>query len=264
MDTQGEQSPGPIDGHVTENPSLPAHPMYTQEPRSNFAPQYITPAAESDHPKEDYFIFRPPLLEQAIQEVKSRLSKEEDGEMRSVWILTTISHWGTETEVLGLLCDLSLLLCYYDFVGLCSSRIFRIPLNYIDTVTWGPLSYPRMSLHKREGQALQVQWDKLRPPPSFLSRWNPWADDFPYIIITQHPGATKREELQGMCQLEQFMEHLVELIRLSHDRNPLPGRANGLLYLQRPVNIGTSLGLVSLVNTSIQLGYAKSRSGFGF
>ncbi|OCT69790.1 tumor protein p63-regulated gene 1-like protein [Xenopus laevis] len=261
MEAQGEHPPEVTAAHGTKDASLPAHPMYTQEPRASFTPQYISPTVE--RPKEDFFIFRPRLLEQAIQDLKNQLSKDEDGDMRTVWILTTISHWGTENEVLVLLCDRSLLLCYYDFVGLCSSRIFRIPLNYIDTVTWGPLSYPKTALHKHEGPALQVQWDKLRPPPSFVSRWNPWAD-LPYVILTQHPGSTNKAEMHGMCQLEQFMEHLVESVRLSYTQNPLPGRDNGLLVLHRPVNMETSLGLISLLNTSIQLGYAKSRSGFGF
>ncbi|KAM4603152.1 tumor protein p63-regulated gene 1-like protein, partial [Discoglossus pictus] len=133
---------------------------------------------------------QPPLLHQAIQDVKGQLSGQEDGDLQSVWILTQVTHWGSQCELLAFLTERSLLFCYYDFVGLSSSRLFRVPLNYIDTVTWGPLVYPRTALNKLQGPALKVQWDKFRAQPSFLSRWNPWADDFPYIILTQHPRAT--------------------------------------------------------------------------
>ncbi|XP_075468760.1 tumor protein p63-regulated gene 1-like protein [Ascaphus truei] len=263
-----EQSPPPETSpeDETRDPKIAAHPMYTQQPRAAFAPKYINPGppTQGEKPSEEFFILRPPLLQQAIEEVQCRLSPDEDGKLQSNWILTQVSHWNTECELLAFLCERSLVLCYYDFVGLSSSRLFRVPLNYIDTVTWGPLSYPRTALKKRAGPALQVQWDKLRAPPSFLSRWNPWADDLPYIILTQHPGATSLSGLQDKCQLEPFKEHLVELVRRAHDRSPLPGRANGPLILQRPICMETFLGLLSMVSSSGQLGYAKSRGGFGF
>lgn len=238
--------------------------MYTQGPREPFTPSYITPETQTRKPKEDFFIFRPSLIYQAIRDIESRLSPDEDGKLQSTWILTQISHWGTECELLALLCDRTLMLCYYDFVGLCSSQLFRIPLNYIDTVTWGPLSYPLMAVNKQDGQGLKVKWDKLRGPPSFLSWWNPWANDLSYIILTKHPGSPGQSDLENMCKLEEFKERLVEMVTLSHKNSPLPGRANGLLTLYRPVNVDTSVGLVSLFNTKTQLGYAKPRWNFGF
>ncbi|XP_053547802.1 tumor protein p63-regulated gene 1-like protein [Bombina bombina] len=130
----------------TGNQQVPEHPMYTQEPRASFSPKCINPP--SNFSKEDFFIFRLPLLNQAIKDIESQLSEDEDGELHSVWIMTQITHWGAECELLAFLSAHSLLLCYYDFVGLSSSRLFRIPLNYIDTVTWGPLTYPRTALSK--------------------------------------------------------------------------------------------------------------------
>uniref|UniRef100_A0A8C5PFX5 HSac2 domain-containing protein n=1 Tax=Leptobrachium leishanense TaxID=445787 RepID=A0A8C5PFX5_9ANUR len=259
-----EQTTQPETSSDKEKPQLEAHPMYTQGPRETFTPEYIIPETQTRTPREDFFIFRRSLVYQAIQDIQSRLSPEEDGNLQSTWILTQISHWGTECELLALLCDRTLMLCYYDFVGLCSSRLFRVPFNYIDTVTWGPLSYPQTALNKRDGQGLKVQWDKLREPPSLLSRWNPWAKDLPYIILTKHPGSPGQSDLEDMCKLEEFKERLVEAVGLAHQDNPIPGRANGLLTLQKPVNVETSVGLVSLVNSKTQLGYAKPRWNFGF
>ncbi|KAM3912654.1 tumor protein p63-regulated gene 1-like protein [Leptodactylus fuscus] len=246
------------------DPKISSHPMYTLEPRASFTPEYINPEMREKPPTEDYFIFRPTVVQQAVQEIQSRLSPEEDGNMRSSWILAQMSHWGTEREVIAFICDRSLLVCYYDFVELGRSHVFRIPLNYIDTVTWGPLSYPKMALNKREGNAIQIKWDKLREPPSVLSWWNPWTEDLSYMNLIQHPGNPTEKNLRDMCQLENFMEQLVEIVKVAHEQSPLPGRANGLLFLERPVTLDTSLGLVSLFNHKVQLGYAKPRWRFGF
>nr|DBA14889.1 TPA: hypothetical protein GDO54_004166 [Pyxicephalus adspersus] len=238
--------------------------MYTMEPRASFTPQYINPETKKSNPPEEYFIFRPSVVQQAVQNVSRFFSEDEDGQVHSSWILAQMSHWGTEREVLAFLCERSLLICYYNFLEMGSCRIFRIPLNYIDTVIWGPLSYSKMALNKREGNAVQVKWDKLRAPPSLMSWWNPWTEDLSYINLIQHPGVATQEDIRDMCQLEQFMEKLTEMVKLAHERSPLPGRANGPIILQRPVQIDTSIGLVSLLNSKVQLGYAKPRWGFGF
>ncbi|KAM5141144.1 tumor protein p63-regulated gene 1-like protein [Mantella aurantiaca] len=243
---------------------LPPHPMYTKEPRAAFTPQCINPETKEITPTEEYFIFRPSVVQQAVQNLRESLSEDEDGQLHSTWILAQISHWGTEREVLVFLCDRSLMICYYNFLEMGSCRLFRIPLNYIDTMIWGPLAYSKMALNKREGHALQVKWDKFRAPPSLLSWWNPWTEDLSYINLIQHPGVPTQEDLKDMCQLEQFKETLMEKVKLAHEHSPLPGRANGALILHRPVQIDTSLGLVSLLNRKVQLGYAKPRWGFGF
>ncbi|XP_063818536.1 tumor protein p63-regulated gene 1-like protein [Pseudophryne corroboree] len=261
VETVPPETPSPAD---SAEPKSPVDVLYTQEPRAAFTPQTIDVETKQSPSKEDFFIFRPSVAQQAIQEIQSHLSQDEDGELQSSWILAQISHWGTEREVLAFICNKSLLICYYDFVELGSSRVFRIPLNYIDTLTWGPLSYPRMALNKRDVYALQVKWDKLREPPSLFSWWNPWTEDLSYINLIQHPGDTTEKHLKDMCQLDKFMERLVDMVKLAHERSPLPGRANGLLVLNRPVNTDTSLGLLSLLNSKARLGYAKPRWGFGF
>lgn len=39
---------------------------------------------------------------------------------------------------------------------------------------------------RRNGEGVRVFWDRLREP-SFTSRWNPFATDFPFITFTYHP-----------------------------------------------------------------------------
>ncbi|XP_029437740.1 tumor protein p63-regulated gene 1-like protein isoform X2 [Rhinatrema bivittatum] len=118
-------------------------------------------------------------------------------------------------------------------------------------------------LTERQGQSLRIGWDKLRPL-SFLARWNPWSSDLPYVTLMQHPAAGLEESVSHMFQLEQFQEQLVECVKRAHRENPLPGRANGPLVLEQPIPMETYLGLMSLLSSKAQLGYAKSRGAFGF
>ncbi|XP_029437739.1 tumor protein p63-regulated gene 1-like protein isoform X1 [Rhinatrema bivittatum] len=239
--------------------------LYSKEPRLGYSPTSVPVSTSHKNTpgKGEYFILRNGSLEQAIVDVKSVLSPVEDGEVQSIWILTEVDHWNNDQERLIFLTHRSLLLCHYDFVSLCGSQLFRIPLNFIDTLHWGELSYPSTSLNKRQGQSLRIGWDKLRPL-SFLARWNPWSSDLPYVTLMQHPAAGLEESVSHMFQLEQFQEQLVECVKRAHRENPLPGRANGPLVLEQPIPMETYLGLMSLLSSKAQLGYAKSRGAFGF
>ncbi|XP_069506733.1 tumor protein p63-regulated gene 1-like protein [Ambystoma mexicanum] len=259
-----EQPPGPsaLTAPGEAGPEPHAH-LYPKEPRVGYTPSALEPAPRRTRNGADYFILRAALLDQAIKDMTNLLSPADDGAVQSVWILTEVTHWNQDQERLALLTERTLLLCQYDFVGLSSSQLFRVPLNFIDTVFWGPFTYPSTSLNKREGHALRIQWDKLRQP-SFLSRWNPWASDLPYLTLTEHPAAGIEEKVAHMCQLGKFKEQLVEQVRTAHAENPLPGRANGLLVLEQPVTVDTYLGLLSLISSKAEMGYSKSRGLFGF
>lgn len=255
---QADPSPSSILRVDSQDPH--AH-LYPKEPRTGYAPSALEPAPRRSG--DDYFILRSGVLDQAIKDVTNILSPADDGDVQSAWILTEVDHWNQEQERLVLLTQHSLLLCQYDFVGLCSSQLFRVPLNFIDTIIWGHFTYPSTSLNKREGQAVRIQWDKLRQP-SFLSRWNPWASDLPYVTLTEHPAARRDKTEAQMCQLEKFKAQLEERVRAAHAVDPLPGRANGPLVLEKPVPMDTYVGLVSFISSKAELGYSKSRGLFGF
>ncbi|KAJ1122412.1 hypothetical protein NDU88_000899 [Pleurodeles waltl] len=253
-----DPSPSPVLQVDHQEPH--AH-LYSKEPRVGYSPSALEPAPRRSG--GDYFILRSGVLEQAIKDVTGILSPAVDGDVQSAWILTEINHWNQDQERLVLLTQNSLLLCQYDFVGLCSSQLFRVPLNFIDTIIWGPFTYPSTSLNKREGQAVRIQWDKLREP-SFISRWNPWASDLPYVTLTEHPAADREKTVMHMCQLEKFKAKLTEQVQAAHATDPLPGRANGPLVLEKPIPVETYMGLLSFISSKAELGYAKSRGLFGF
>lgn len=50
---------------------------------------------------------------------------------------------------------------------------------------------------------MRVFWDKLREP-SLTSRWNPFANDYPYTTLTYHPVRNVNEKLTKLCEVRRL------------------------------------------------------------
>ncbi|KAG7228695.1 hypothetical protein INR49_008473 [Caranx melampygus] len=299
----------------------------------------------------------PGTLNQAIKDVEALVDKEVDGSLHSVWLMADgcqqqldlatctrlsglVDHWNNEKERLVMITDNSLLVCKYDFVMFRCEQIQRIPLNFVDRISFGTFTFPKRSvLHEnsdrklraairrlrsgvrgevqgrgdqpgthgaaelkqawqrnecaerrwvwrlrgapyevasvtdclkaqggifrhlplsseysvfllrmlddvmREGEGVRVFWDRLREP-SFTSRWNPFATDYPFITFTYHPVRSISDTLTALCDIQNFREKLKDAAQKVHATKPVPGKANGVLVLNQPIHIEAYVGLI--------------------
>nr|XP_046247747.1 tumor protein p63-regulated gene 1 protein [Scatophagus argus] len=210
-----------------------------------------------------FFVLRPGTLNQAIKDVEALVDKEVDGSVQSIWLMAEVDHWNNEKERLVLITDSSLLVFKYDFVMLNCEQFQRIPLNFVDRISHGPFSFPKRSLLQREGEGVRVFWDRLREP-SFTTRWNPFATDFPFITFTYHPVRNISDTFAALCDIQNFREQLKNAAQKVHAMKPVPGKANGVLVLNQNIEIEAYVGLMSFLGNQNKLGYCMARGNLGF
>ncbi|TDH08048.1 hypothetical protein EPR50_G00093750 [Perca flavescens] len=210
-----------------------------------------------------FFVLRPGTLNQAIKDVEALVDQEVDGSVHSHWLMAEVDHWNNEKERLVLITDNSLLVFKYDFIMFNCEEIKRIPLNLVDRISCGKFSFPKRALIEREGEGVRVFWDRLREP-SFTSRWNPFATDFPFITFTHHPVRNVSDAFAALCDIQKFREQLKDAAQKVHAMRPVPGKANGVLVLNQPIHIEAFVGLMSFLGNQNKLGYCVARGNIGF
>ncbi|XP_029939931.1 tumor protein p63-regulated gene 1 protein isoform X2 [Salarias fasciatus] len=210
-----------------------------------------------------FFVLRPGTLNQAIKDIQALVNEEVDGGVRSIWLMAEVDHWNNEKERLVMITDNTLLVFKYDFIMLRCDQIQRIQLNYVDRISYGGFTFPKPSLLQRDGEGLRVFWDRMREP-SFTSRWNPFATDFPFITFTHHPVRHVSDSLTALCDIHNFREQLRDAAQKDHALRPVPGKANGVLVLNQPIHIDAYVGVMSFLGNQNKLGYSMARGSIGF
>lgn len=219
--------------------------------------------AVSQFKRRRFFVLRPGTLNQAIKDVESCVDKEVDGNILGVWLLAEVDHWNNEKERLAVITNHRLLIIKYDFVMLNCDQIQKIPLNIVDRICQGGFSFPKNSLLQRAGEGLRIHWDRLREP-SFVSWWNPFATDLPYITFTSHPVKDLGDPFTSLCNIQSFCEQLKEAAEKAHAAKPVPGKANGVLVLNQTILIQAYLGVMSGLGNQNKLGYCMARGNIGY
>ncbi|XP_038671393.1 tumor protein p63-regulated gene 1-like protein [Scyliorhinus canicula] len=207
---------------------------------------------------------QPGTFDQALADIKAQINQQDDGALQSTWLLAEVDHWNNEKERIVLICEKSLLICKYDFMVLTYQYCRRVPLNYIDKVYYGEFTFPERSMtSRRDGKGVRLHWDKLREA-SFISRWNPWSEEIPYTTFAEHPAINATERFTSLCKLENFKAALASAVQKAYQQDPVPGRANGAIVLDRPVTIDAYVGVISMINNQNRLGYSLARGSVGF
>ncbi|XP_054876331.1 tumor protein p63-regulated gene 1 protein [Poeciliopsis prolifica] len=230
-----------------------ARPQLADLPADSFLQHFKT---------RKFFVLRPGTLNQAVKDIEALVNKEEDGSIHGTWLMAEVDHWNNEKERLVVITDNTLLIFKYDFVLLGCEQIQKIQLNYIDRIAHGSFSFPKGSLLKRDGDGLRIFWDRLREP-SFSSKWNPFANDFPFTTFIHHP-VRNIDTLAALCDIQTFSERLKHAAERAHMRKPIPGKANGVLVLQQPIYIEAYVGAMSFLGNQNKLGYCMARGNLGF
>ncbi|XP_071373718.1 tumor protein p63-regulated gene 1 protein [Centroberyx affinis] len=210
-----------------------------------------------------FFVLRPGTLNQAIEDIETLVDKEIDGSVCSIWLMAEVDHWNNEKERVVLITDNSLLVCKYDFMMFNCEQIQRIPLNFVDRISHGTFTFPKRSLLSREGEGMRVFWDRQREP-SFASRWNPFATDYPFITFTYHPVRNADDKFVALCEIQNFQEQLRQAAQKAHAMKPVPGKANGVLVLNQPIHVEAYVGVMSFIGNQNKLGYCLARGNIGF
>lgn len=210
-----------------------------------------------------FLVLRPGTLNQAIADVKTLVDKEMDGSVHSVWLMAEVDHWNNEKERLVVITDNTLLVMKYDFLMLNCEQIQRIPLNFVDRISYGAFSFPQRSLLQREGEGVRVFWDRLREP-TFTSRWNPFTNDLPFITFTHHPVRNVSDMFAALSDIQTFREQLRDAAQRAHATKPVPGKANGVLVLNQNIHIDAYVGVMSFLGNQNKLGYSMARGNIGF
>ncbi|BFZ23380.1 hypothetical protein BsWGS_26419 [Bradybaena similaris] len=209
-----------------------------------------------------FYCYKDSHFERAVNDVKSIIKPELDGQLRSSWLLTEIDHWDFEREKIILLTDYSMFVVKYNFINEKLYEYRRIMLHIIHSICIGDFVYPNASLMpERKHGGIQIRWDKGEQL-TFGQKWNPWCSDIPWITLCHHPLIYNPKETEtATYNVDEFFETIVaETSKVFTDKRP----NDTLKVIEGPINIETYASPVSLVFNQSAIGFFRDRNGVSF
>uniref|UniRef100_A0A0A9YIB9 Tumor protein p63-regulated gene 1-like protein n=1 Tax=Lygus hesperus TaxID=30085 RepID=A0A0A9YIB9_LYGHE len=209
----------------------------------------------------DFFSYRDGLVSSAVEECRAEVMNEEDGALVGAWLLTEISFWDNEKERLILLTTKSLITVKYDFITLRPLDNKKVPLELIDTVIIGELSYPPISIiPSRNMSGVRVMWNQGKPM-AFVKKWNPFEKEIPFCTFTSHPllwhaGAEEADE-KKVYNVDDFTTSLKDALERKIKTFQCSVQHKSIL-------LENYVGLGSLIHNKNSLGFFKVRGKFSF
>ncbi|XP_014294089.1 tumor protein p63-regulated gene 1-like protein isoform X2 [Halyomorpha halys] len=250
VDLENMEDPLQNDSFEATNPSAP----------KKARPNSLALVPWSGENAKDYFCFRNGLISSAIEECKTELLTEDGGEIIGCWLLTEISFWDSEKERLIILTDKHLYTIKYDFIALKQLDQRKTPLDMIDTIIVGELSYPATSLiPSRNINGVRLMWGEGRPV-SFLKKWNPFEKDIPFTTFTSHPLMWHKDEETKERRIFSVDDFVLELKKLFEDKI----QTLQCSLQHRPILLENYIGVGALIHNKNSLGFFKVRGKFSF
>ncbi|CAG9863390.1 unnamed protein product [Phyllotreta striolata] len=256
----------------------------------------LQPAVSVREDPNNFFTFRDGVVERAVRECTAHLLDESEGPVYASFLLTLINHWDTDKERLIMLTAKNLILVKYDFIALRRLGCRKFQYSDIEGIVIGNLVYPNGSLipkmngfadgissllenclfkrmPKNDNQAdienlnqnrdrnmkgirLLLKQDK---PDSFVSKWNPFNNEVPFLTFTFHPLYFHKdctdERIRNVYSLDLFVEHVCLSVQKWKENS---------VILQHNILLENYVGVGSVIHNRNSLGFFKVRGKFSF
>ncbi|ENN81610.1 hypothetical protein D910_06399 [Dendroctonus ponderosae] len=225
--------------------------------------QTLPPRINIEQDANNFFTYRDGVAEKAAIECAAEfLDIENEGPVIESFLLTQINHWDTDKERLILLTPRVLLVVKYDFIALKRLSYKKLPLEDIEAIIIGDLTYPNGSLiPDRNMKGIRILFGKGKPI-KLSSKWNPFTEDLPIWTFTYHPlyfhkGCTD-ESLRKTYDLDYFVETFCKTCMEMGIKNYESRILHSHILLQNYVGFG------AIIHNRHDLGFFKVRGKFSF
>ncbi|XP_066260878.1 tumor protein p63-regulated gene 1 protein-like isoform X1 [Euwallacea similis] len=260
--------------------------------------QSLPPKLDIKQDANCFFTYRDGVAEKAASECAAEfLDTENEGPVIQWFLLTQINHWDTDKERLVLLTPRVLLVVKYDFIALKRLSYKKLPLEDIEAIIIGDLTYPSGSLIPKingfaDGITSMLENCFLKPPSNdnqqnqsfssptrdrnmkgirilfgkgkpikLSSKWNPFTEDLPIWTFTFHPLYFHRdcteENLRKTYDLDNFIEAFCKTI-IEIGKNYESRILHSHILLENYVGFG------AIIHNRHDLGFFKVRGKFSF
>ncbi|XP_055938492.1 tumor protein p63-regulated gene 1-like protein isoform X1 [Argiope bruennichi] len=149
---------------------------------------------------QDFFAVREGALQKAAEHCRPVILDHMDGDLRGIWLLTEIDHWGAEKERLIFLTENSLISLKYDFITLKLLDYTRHSLKQFTQIIIGELKYPDKSLMPKINGAMDFVKQRIIPKLRQGRSFRQPSNTMQLSVVDNKPrSAVARNQLGVQC-----------------------------------------------------------------
>jgi len=202
-----------------------------------------------------FFSYKEGSLDSCLNDAKTLVNAEADGNIIDHWLLIEIDHWDLHREKFLLLCDKSLFIISYDFIKNTRRNFKKVTLANINSVSYGNLKYTSNSLMgKYLYGAVRIKWGEAK----LIDNWNPFSKNIPFLVLTSHHILYHDNEKEtATFNCDDFITTLdLAISKLNLSQKPE--------FKEEPIEIKSYANLVSVLYNQNWVGFNLDRNGVNF